>query len=437
MSNISKIINQYNKKILNTSYSFSSIAYKLFSKKFDIFEICNITTSLEIHEYSKKSYFGGRCEVFGNPNDNEIIHHFDFSGMYAYCMKSNKFPIGNPVFKTTKLNYTMIGLHTVKVKSDLKIPLLPIKHNKKLIFPNGEFVGTYTHNDLKYFKELGGEILMHYSSLEYDKEDYVFKDYIEEFEKKKKKGIYYKIFGKAMNNGLYGSFALNEDNSIFIITFSEEELYGYIKNMNVLSWKKVNNTIIIKIEKNKLSSKFFDKKKKWNSTKRNIIYSSYISSYARNRLYNSFLEVEKSGGRLYYTDTDSIFAGYKTNNIGRKVGEIEWTDIYEDGVFISPKFYYLKNQTLKSKGVKNNTFIFEDIKKMFYLNQEILEFENQLQFKKENFILIQKYITKKININSYNKRIFSENKKNILRKYIYFLSFQKKVGKKYFFILEK
>jgi len=35
----------------------------------------------------RESYFGGRTEVFGNQKEDEILLHYDWSGMYAQCMK--------------------------------------------------------------------------------------------------------------------------------------------------------------------------------------------------------------------------------------------------------------------------------------------------------------------------------------------------------------
>jgi hypothetical protein len=45
-------------------------------------------------EYIRQSYYGGRCEIFGNPIENDVIHHFDYSGMYGQCMLE-KYPHGN------------------------------------------------------------------------------------------------------------------------------------------------------------------------------------------------------------------------------------------------------------------------------------------------------------------------------------------------------
>lgn len=42
--------------------------------------------SLKHDRIIRKAYFGGRTEVFGNPRGEEILLHYDWSGMYAQCL---------------------------------------------------------------------------------------------------------------------------------------------------------------------------------------------------------------------------------------------------------------------------------------------------------------------------------------------------------------
>ena len=141
-----------------------------------------------------------------------------------------------------------------------------------------------------------------------------------------------------------------------------------------------------------------------------MAYSSIIASKARIKLNKEIINLIKNGWDIYYYDTDSIFAGHDQNWLNKSIGEVTWSNIYDDAVFISPKFYHLKNEDMKSKGVKNSKYTFDDTKNKFYNNEKII-FENQLQFNKSNYILEQKYISKEINTNFYDKRIFTNDKK--------------------------
>jgi hypothetical protein len=141
LTEIIKIINNYDKKIINNSFSFSSISYKIYIKKYDKYRVNEQEINMFESNYYKNAYYGGRCEVFGNPEKDDIIHHFDFSGMYGQCMLE-KFPVGESFFTESNLNYKKIGFHTIKFKCNNYLPFLPFKSGK-LLFPNGAITGTY------------------------------------------------------------------------------------------------------------------------------------------------------------------------------------------------------------------------------------------------------------------------------------------------------
>ena len=56
--------------------------------------------------------------------------------------------------------------------------------------------------------------------------------------------------------------------------------------------------------------------------KRNIAYAAIIASKARIKINNSLEQVKNAGYSLYYCDTDSIYAGKTTNNLGSTIGEV-------------------------------------------------------------------------------------------------------------------
>ena len=413
LKEIIRIIDSYNKNIIQKSYSFSSISYKIYIKMFDKWDIDNNKNNNYEHEYIKESYCGGRCEVFGNPK-NKIIHYFDFSGMHSQSMRE-KFPLGKKFFSNKNLDVNNCGFHSVKLKINDYLPFLPYKTNK-LLFPNGIITGRYWYEELiNAIKNNKCEIIDHYSSLLYEKEEYIFKDFVEYFTEIRKKGIYYNTLGKNMNNGLYGSFALNEEDFIYIICHSKSELEVYMLTTDVINISVFGNSYIISIKKTEKSKKILDKKNNWETNKkRNIAYAAIISSKSRIRLNNALQKVVSDGGELYYTDTDSIFAGYDTNKKNEKLGDITWTETYEDAVFISSKFYCLSDNNIKIKGINNIDHTFKEIKKNFYENKNKLVFKEQLNINKKNYILIQKYLDKEILITNYDKRVFSEDKTNTI-----------------------
>jgi hypothetical protein len=143
ISNFVDTLNKINKKyikFINNSYSIPSFSNKIFYNFFNKHKISK-KISIELSTYISKSYFGGRCEIFGNMYNDEIIHFFDYSGMYAQCMLE-KFPVGEPYFKLEIKKIEKSGFYYIKYKSNMDLPILPYKSNK-LLFPNGNLEGIF------------------------------------------------------------------------------------------------------------------------------------------------------------------------------------------------------------------------------------------------------------------------------------------------------
>ena len=162
-----------NWKYFTTSISGISIA--VFRKNFKNKDVVlSVDRSIDIA--LRSAYYGGRCEVFGNPEDGDYIFHYDFSSMYANRLRE-KYPCGNPVFVLSIENIDRPGFYSVKVKSNnLDIPILPYR-GEKLIFPNGVFSGVYWYEELKLFVENGGVILKINWGYVYDEEKYIFEEF--------------------------------------------------------------------------------------------------------------------------------------------------------------------------------------------------------------------------------------------------------------------
>jgi hypothetical protein len=87
------MIKEQNLNIFN-SYSIPGFSLKCFSKNFNIKKL-DLKLNLNLDQYLRQAYFGGRCEVFGNTNST--LYHYDFPGMYPLCMKE-KFCFGKSKF---------------------------------------------------------------------------------------------------------------------------------------------------------------------------------------------------------------------------------------------------------------------------------------------------------------------------------------------------
>jgi hypothetical protein len=175
-------------------------------------------------------------------------------------------------------------------------------------------------------------------------------------------GPLHKQIGKNNNNAFYGRLGMNPERL-------EEEI------VNKLEDKKYEKIV----EKNGIFIGYLKKEKNIS----NVLISAAITAKARIKLYKGLLEVINIGGRILYTDTDSIIASFKKKNyknvIDKNLGEVFFDSnkedtIIEDGVFAMPKTYALKYQNgteiVKIKGF-NTTPTFEEFKKTFYEKKTI------------------------------------------------------------------
>lgn len=419
IKNINLILEDIKTDVTKT-YSAPSLSLKIFKEKFNKKNI-KLTQNSFIDKYIRDSYYGGRCEVYGNPLELEYIYHFDFSGMYSQCMLQ-KYCFGKYKINNNCKSIDQPGFYYIEYYSEINIPVLPHHSfiNNKLVFTNGYNKGIYWHEEIILFLEMGGKIIKIHYSIEFENYDYIFEDFIEYFNKIRNKGSDYKTFAKLIINSLYGRLGMREvsSHSFFI---NKKDFDYYSRKYKILDFIEINEYLLIKIE---ICEKF-KKEFKISKTKNNINIASSITSKARIKLYKAQQSVIEFKGRILYSDTDSVFASYKENVLDQKHGEIFWDskkeDTYiKDAVFVSPKTYgiiYQNNkQIIKMKGYNKKDIDFYDLKKKFYDNEDI-EFENLTFLRKCDFNLQNINIKKKFNLNNYDKRIFIDNKKETIPLY--------------------
>ena len=89
----------------------------------------------------RDAFFGGRTnaiQLFYEAKDNEHIGYVDFTSLYPWVCKYGLFPLGHPdVYYGDSIPSKVTGLVRVKIlpPRDLFHPVLPVRINKKLMFP--------------------------------------------------------------------------------------------------------------------------------------------------------------------------------------------------------------------------------------------------------------------------------------------------------------
>ena len=413
MVKLSLVLNKYIKDWYLVCFSISGIAYNIFKNNFNNFEI-DLKLNYNIDIVLRKAYYGGRCEVFGNAYEDDYIYHFDFTGMYSNRLKE-LFPIGIPEKKINPKWNENPGFYYIKVKSDMKIPILPYRCKKtgKLLFPNGEFEGLYWYEEISLFLREGGVILDILWSIEYKKMEKVFENFAINCIERRKESLIDNIVWKMIPNSFIGRLGLRNDNEKTIILDDSE--YDP-RCLDVISDKRINNKWIVRVREDNIKE-----------TVSNVTYSSIVTSKARVVWWEHANKIIKEGGRILYCDTDSLFIAFKENKINSRWGEVFLDESKEDTIikkacFACSKAYsivYKKNNLTKIKGIPKKdikNMVFEEFEEMFK-NQKYKKIKMDY-FRKRNLDIRIEEILKIVRIGEYDKRIFSDDKRETTAVYI-------------------
>jgi hypothetical protein len=346
----------------------------------------------------RESYFGGRTEVFGNQKENEILLHYDWSGMYAQCMKEKV--LGGEVIESNIIkDISHPGFYWIRFSQNLEIPILPIKRDK-LLFANGEFEGWYWFEEIMLAVECGVKIISVKKIISAQYYETFIKEFVELNDEIRKISPIHKIIGKNNNNTFYGRLGMNPERL-------EEEITNSIEKDKYEKVIEINGAFIGYKKKEKSIS--------------NVLISASITSKARIKLYRGMKKVIENDGRVLYTDTDSIIAAFKKEEYEKKIdmemGEIKFISsdkdtIIEEGVFAMPKTYAIRykdgREIVKIKGF-NVRPSFEEFKEKFYKKEEIIT-EN-IEWNKKDLVIRNILKEKKTNLNSLDKRKWKNNLK--------------------------
>lgn len=300
-----------------------------------------------VKDLIRAGYYGGRCEVFIRGTLYNM-NYYDINSLYpAMMLKDLPFP--NSAFYPDTPDYNNIfsfrGISTVEVyvPEDINIPPLPYKsENGKLIFPVGHFEASYNHNELEFAIRKGVKVKEVKKQLCYSSGFKPFKRYITDLynsrkeEKKNKSPM--ELVSKLLMNSLYGKFAQHKRENIEITDISQ------------LSGEEKANTLLYG-EGDIVGDKMITKtEEEFNGIFSFPIISSYITSYARMRLYE-FLESCES---VAYCDTDSIVTSSELPT-SEELGDMKYEGSIAECEFIRPKFYRMDND-IKIKGINKATW---------------------------------------------------------------------------------
>lgn len=379
----------------------ASISMSLFKSKY--LKDMLIQPKRKIMEEMFNGYYGGRVEAIYRGKITTDFFMYDINSLYPFVMQKYKYP--HPNYLEFDKNPTLNNLKyegLMKCRficpKDLFIPLLPVRHDNKLIFPIGEHIGYYPHAELRKAIDLGYTIYpikdYYYTKTFSPFYNFVNDLYKERMKYKKENNTVEYIF-KICLNSLYGKMGqkLYMTDMYFI---NRKEDYKYITkcfNTNRLrnkkglperydiNWTATKRTINKDGSINETAMIYFIKDNESNKYPKfiNPILALYTTSYARLELYSYIEKILNSGKTILYYDTDSLITDYKFN-VSDKLGGLKLELPIKEGIIIKPKFYYVSDgnkEYIKAKGLRNL--------------KNFADFEKLLETKKYSYIKFAKF----------------------------------------------
>ncbi len=337
----------------------------------------------------RDSYYGGRTETiecYREARGNERFHYVDVTSMYPSVMRDSEYPVGPPTVLKKHRDvmipvHQLFGVAKVKISSPehMHLPFLPIRsENGKIKFGLGTFVGTYTSIELQHAVDLGYVIHEWYEQWHYPgKSGTLFREYINTFFEMKKKakeegnnGM--AALSKLLLNSMYGKLAESSANN------KQTKIINTYEDLSSLLFGKFKEVAVNLVNERVGYATITKSQTVVENPSTNVLVASFITSYARSKLYMEGYHVLQD--KMMYADTDSLI--YRSPNGEHLIpldtdGELGlWTSELEDEddffySFVSsgPKSYALLSVSEKGNMVKQKGF------SLHYRNSQLFNFE--------------------------------------------------------------
>lgn len=421
---------------MSESLTISGLAVKIYLKDFYNSNIPNINKA-SLYKDIKQAYYGGITEVYKPHGHN--LYYYDVNSLYPSVALQDM-----PGLICSKLVFyvnnqeidNLFGFFYCSIETPLDgyLGLFPIR-DIGLTFPLGKWEGWYFSEELKFAKQFGYKIKV-LKGYNFNKESNVFTDYINKVYSIKSDPVNpsQKAMAKSLLNNLLGRFGINMDKPVTEIlsqkAFSSKMLMYRITSYKELSDDRVMVTYIPKLDHELITSHGLDflkvvRKHKDNEVQAinitSVVISAAVTAYARIHITKLKLDILRKGGKIYYSDTDSIITDIKLSDdlvSANKLGLLKLEHTLDEAIFISNKIYWMRDEKgksmVKAKGINSSSLCYTDF--IDLLNNKNIDTAVKTQSKiywDLGYVSIENKNQIKINSNSYTKRdkIFDCNNK--------------------------
>ena len=267
----------------------------------------------------------------------------------------------------------------VTCPSNIKIPLLPHKHEGKTIFPRGTWIGVYFSEELYAVMKHGYKVTPLIGGLAISmRGEYIFNEYVKAFYaiKATSKGAQ-RWIAKMHLNSLYGVFGRKCEINVTSLVKSEDLKSNMVTKLVDRVIPVTDDYSLIRYVNNldpqiikQLQVEFDQLQDNYSRVVNNVAIASAVTAYAR--IHMMQFKVGDIGDSIYYTDTDSIFTDkpLPDHMIGKELGlmkdELDG-EVIQRAYFLGIKRYCLVlNDKIKTvfAGVPKNSLTEEDFKEL-------------------------------------------------------------------------
>lgn len=355
---------------------------------YEILTQYNYRYNLEVEEFLRDAYCGGRTEVFKIRLDSKA-YHYDINSLYPFIMLG-EFPVGKPIhkdnsevakhyFERWQRDKSGIGFLYCEVFIPKQhIPPLPVKMGK-LAFPCGHVYGVWNFEELEYaIKNCGCKITKFHEVVFYEKTYPVFERFINTMIEIKNEGTRsgneaLRTFGKLLMNVGYGYTGMRRDDKTSLLDISDLEKCK-AEGKKIVFADEYLGYIEIPTE---INAEYIQ-----------VAVAATVTARARLQLLKTLHYCDKRG-EVYYCDTDSIVTDVKLPADMVDPVELGKWDLEGEPVkalFLKPKVYaeVLEDKTnVKFKGVTRETqktFNFDSYENLLH----------ELEAGEKEFVLVEK-----------------------------------------------
>lgn len=254
-----------------------------------------------VFQFILKTYYGGRTEIFGNPQTGQICTKIDINSQYPFVLYKHDFPGGkffqikNPTAADLEKYTNLLGFVDCTVSVDkIQYPVLPLRIESKLIFPIGRFRTQVTTEELKYAMKQGYEIVEIHKLIYFEQRINPFRQYVRKFYSLKNKSSGgKKQLAKLLLNSLTGKFGQKIDRkNREYKPIQTSDIYEQLEQQPEVNVVKIDENAFQVIESEYRSLHAYNLP--------HVV--AYITSYSRIYLH----ELISMAGPVYYCDTDSL-----------------------------------------------------------------------------------------------------------------------------------